>query len=223
MSVTGLKLDARAGLFLLIILNFAIFNVSSADAIGVMLIWNAAYAVWNGFYATTLKFGLAYLLLTLTFSYALPNLPGIVAVSTAVLLTYAVKMLPLALFGYVFVKTTGLNELIATLRQIRFPEEVITALSITLRYFPALKEDYSLTRDAMKLRSMSLPEKIAGLIITTITRASLTIEELSQAATVRGIDNPGRKSSMTKVQFKISDAVICVASAVFYTFVCRKY
>lgn len=218
-----LKLDPRAGVFLLFMLNFTIFNVSKVLVLFLLLMWSSIYSVYYGFYKTTIKFIFIYLLFYGIEFFVLPKLPSVFAMSFAILLTYILKMLSVALFGYVFVKTTTLYELITALRKMYFPESIITGLSITIRYFPALKEDYDKTRDAMKLKSMSILEKISGLIITTITRATLNIEELSQAATVRGIDNPVKRNSMTELHFKISDAVICVISFIFYVFVCVRY
>ncbi len=218
-----LKIDPRAGIFLLFILNFTIFNVSTAYALFVLLLWSCIYAICNRYYRTAIKFIFTYWLIYLIEFLVLPKLPSIIGMSFAILLTYILKMLPVALFGYVFVKTTNLYELITALRKIRFPESIIIGLSITLRYFPALREDFHKTYDAMKLKNMSVLEKISGIIITIMTRATLNIEELSQAATVRGIDNPVKKFSMVEINFKISDAVVCLVSSVVYIFICVRY
>ncbi|HEK9304298.1 TPA: energy-coupling factor transporter transmembrane protein EcfT, partial [Streptococcus equi subsp. equi] len=202
---------------------FTIFNVSTVYALFVLLIWNCVYAMCNGYCRIAIKFIFTYWLLYLIEFLVLPKLPSLIAISFAILLTYILKMLPVALFGYVFVKTTSLYELITALRKIHFPESIITGLSITLRYFPALREDFHKTYDAMKLKNMSVLEKISGLIITTMTRATLNIEELSQAASVRGIDNPVKKFSAAEINFKTSDAVVFIVSSVVYIFICVRY
>lgn len=223
MCKSKFKLDARAGLFLLFVLNFAVFSVSSVVALGLLLLWSAIYGIYKRYYTATIKFALVYITLVLTNFYLLPKCPRVIAISFAVLLIYALKILPIALFGYVFAKTTTLQELTASLRKIHFPESIITGLSITLRYFPALKEDYYQTRDAMKLKNMSFIEKISGLVMTTMMRASMNIEDLSLAATVRGIDNPIKKSSMTTVHIKKSDVLICLVSVLYYFLICKEF
>lgn len=223
MNKDKLNLDPRAGIFLLFILNFTIFNVSKTSALFLLLLWSCIYALYNGFYKISIKFVIVYLLFYGIEFFVLPKLPSLIAMSFAILLMYILKMLSVALFGYTFVKTTSLYELISALRKMRFPESIITGLSITLRYFPALKEDYAKTRDAMKLKNMSTIDKLNGLIITTITRATLNIEELSQAATVRGIDNPVKRNSIIELHFKRRDLLVCVISFVFYALVYFRY
>ncbi|NLN98432.1 MAG: energy-coupling factor transporter transmembrane protein EcfT [Eubacteriaceae bacterium] len=223
MCESKFKLDARAGLFLLFVLNFAVFSVSSVVALGLLLLWSAIYGIYKKYYTATIKFALVYIASVLANFFILPKCPGVIAISFAVLLIYALKILPIALFGYVFAKTTTLQELTASLRKIHFPESIITGLSITLRYFPALKEDYYQTRDAMKLKNMSFIEKMSGLVITTITRASMNIEDLSLAATVRGIDNPIKKSSMTTVHIKKGDIFVCLVSVLYYFLICKEF
>lgn len=223
MNKDKLNLDPRAGIFLLFILNFTIFNVSKTSALFLLLLWSCIYALYNGFYKISIKFVIVYLLFYGIEFFVLPKLPSLIAMSFAILLMYILKMLSVALFGYTFVKTTTLYELISALRKMRFPESIITGLSITLRYFPALKEDYAKTRDAMKLKNMSTIDKLNGLIITTITRATLNIEELSQAATVRGIDNPVKRNSIIELHFKRRDLLVCVISFAFYALVYFRY
>lgn len=223
MNKDKLNLDPRAGIFLLFILNFTIFNVSKTSALLLLLLWSCIYALYNGFYKISIKFVIVYLLFYGIEFFVLPKLPSLIAMSFAILLMYILKMLSVALFGYTFVKTTSLYELISALRKMRFPESIITGLSITLRYFPALKEDYAKTRDAMKLKNMSTIDKLNGLIITTITRATLNIEELSQAATVRGIDNPVKRNSIIELHFKRRDLLVCVISFAFYALVYFRY
>lgn len=223
MNKDKLNLDPRAGIFLLFILNFTIFNVSKTSALFLLLLWSCIYALYNGFYKISIKFVIVYLLFYGIEFFVLPKLPSLIAMSFAILIMYILKMLSVALFGYTFVKTTSLYELISALRKMRFPESIITGLSITLRYFPALKEDYAKTRDAMKLKNMSTIDKLNGLIITTITRATLNIEELSQAATVRGIDNPVKRNSIIELHFKRRDLLVCVISFAFYALVYFRY
>lgn len=223
MGGTSFKLDARAGLFLLFILNFAVFSVSSVVALVLLFLWSVVYGMYKGYHAATGRFAFMYTVLIFLNFFLLPKCPSVIAVSFAVLLIYALKILPIALFGYVFVKTTPLQELTASLRKVHVPESIITGLSITLRYFPALKEDYRQTRDAMKLKAMNPAEKASGLIITTIMRASMNIEDLSLAATVRGIDNPVKKSSMTIVSIKKSDVLICVVSALYFFLIGKNF
>ncbi|MCD3499266.1 energy-coupling factor transporter transmembrane protein EcfT [Streptococcus equi subsp. equi] len=188
-----LKIDPRAGISLLFILNFTIFNVSTVYALFVLLIWNCVYAMCNGYCRIAIKFIFTYWLLYLIEFLVFTETTKFNCYFLCYSINLYFKDVTSSIVWICFVKTTSLYELITALRKIHFPESIITGLSITLRYFPALREDFHKTYDAMKLKNMSVLEKISGLIITTMTRATLNIEELSQAASVRGIDNPVKK------------------------------
>ena len=87
--------------------------------------------------------------------------------------------------------------------------------SVTVRYFPALKEETGYIRDAMKLRNIHGVQKIECLLVPTMISATTTAEELSAAAVTRGIENPAPKTSMIEMKFGVQDFV-CLAIGVAF-------
>lgn len=112
-------------------------------------------------------------------------------------------------------KTLSLREIIAALRKLHVSEKLIIPISVTLRYFPAIKEETGHICDAMKLRNIKGLEKVEALVIPLMISATGTAEELAAAAVTRGIENPVRKSSIIRLKMLPFDYGVLLVSAVF--------
>ena len=93
MNKDKLNLDPRAGIFLLLVLNFTIFNVSKTFSLFLLLLWSCVYAVYNGLYKISIKFVVAYLLFYGIEFFVLPKLPSLIAMSFAILKCFLVILL----------------------------------------------------------------------------------------------------------------------------------
>ena len=100
-------------------------------------------------------------------------------------------------------------------RKWHIPQGLIIPLSVTVRYFPALKEETGYIRDAMKLRNIHGVQKIECILVPTMISATTTAEELSAAAVTRGIENPAPKTSMIEMKFGVQDFLCLAAGVVF--------
>ena len=69
----------------------------------------------------------------------------------------------------------------------------IIAMSTTLRYFPALKEEFVHINAAMKLQNISWASRLECTVVPLIVSAVNTSDEIAAAAVARGIENPGKK------------------------------
>ena len=95
---------------------------------------------------------------------------------------------------------TPLRYLIVALRQLHIPQKLIVAISVTLRYFPAIREEVGYIRDAMKLRDIRGLARLECTVMPLMVSATETAEELSAAAVTRGIENPARKTSAVSLR-----------------------
>ena len=84
----------------------------------------------------------------------LPASPMIIATSFTIFATYTRRMFPCLMTGSLMLKCTPLRYLIVGLRQLPYSQKLIVAISVTLRYFPAIREEIGHIRDAMKLRNI---------------------------------------------------------------------
>ena len=135
----------------------------------------------------------------------LPSSPMIIATSFTIFATYTRRMFPCLMTGSLMLKCTPLRYLIVGLRQLHIPQKLIVAISVTLRYFPAIREEIGHIRDAVKLRNIRGLSRLECTVMPLMVSATETAEELSAAAVTRGIENPARKTSAVSLRLMPAD------------------
>lgn len=208
-------IDPRTGLILLVFANIIAF---SQNSIFVEAGWICALALLFMFCGQALggvKWLLGFLLLLALQWYVLPVSPKIIATSFSIFINYARRMYPCIMVGILMIKTIPLRTFIVGLRKLRIPQKLIIPISVTLRYFPAIREEAGYIRDAMRLRSIHGVAKVEALFIPLMISATGTAEELSAAAVTRGIENPVQKTSTIKLKLGVLDFVYLAAGATF--------
>lgn len=210
-----LKFDPRTELFLLVLANIVAFTQRSVwvEITWVVLLLLLIVACGCGKAAGRLAIGFGTCLLLQY--YVFPNGPKILASSFTIIVSYARKVFPCLIVGTMILQRTPVRELMVALRKWHIPQSLIIPLSVTVRYFPALKEEIGYIRDAMKLRSIRGLQKIECLLVPAMISATTTAEELSAAAVTRGIENPAPKTSMIEMKFGIQD-FLCLAVGVIF-------
>lgn len=210
-----LQFDPRTELLLLVIANIVAFTQRSVfvEMIWVVLLLLLITACGCGKSAGRLAiaFGICLALQ----HYVFPNGPKIIASSFTILVSYARKIFPCLIIGTLILQKTSVREFMVALRKWHIPQGLIIPLSVTIRYFPALKEEVGYIRDAMKLRNIHGMQKIEALIVPIMISATSTAEELSAAAITRGIENPAPKTSMLEMKFAWQDFLCLAISIVF--------
>ena len=159
------RLDPRAGLIALLMANLTVFSFSSIYVVGVLVIFISCIMCYFKIFKTALKFIFSYIILFALQSYILPNSPRIIAMTFSIFVNYALKMLPCLMVGMIMIKNISMEEMIAGFRKMHCPESFLVSLSITLRYFPAVKEEIHYINDAMKLKRMNFIQKATSIII----------------------------------------------------------
>ena len=107
---------------------------------------------------------------------------------------------PCLMIGFLMFRRTPMPYLVAGMRKIHFPQRLIVAVSVTLRYFPAIREETGYIRDAMRLRGIRGLAKLEGIMVPLMVSATGTAEELSAAAVTRGIEDPAPKTSLVELR-----------------------
>jgi energy-coupling factor transport system permease protein len=211
-----IKFDPRTELLLLVLANIVAFTQHSLI---VEIAWVTILLVLItvcGCKRSAGKLVIAFGLCLIMHYYIFPNSPGILAGSFTFLVSYARKIFPCLIVGALIVDKTSIRELMLALRKWRVPQSLIIPLSVTLRYFPALKEESGYIRDAMKLRKIHGLRKIECMVVPVMISATATAEELSAAAVTRGIENPGPKTSLVDIRFGIQD-ILCLFLCSLFT------
>ena len=132
---------------------------------------------------------------------------------------YIRKLIPCLLLGLLLIRTTKVSTFLAAISRLHLPKGFTIALSIALRYFPTMTEEWGFIKDAMSLRGISFskvgllmhPVKIMEYVyVPMLVSASKISDEITQAAITRGIDHTGRRSSLEMVKFRPWDVIFLI-------------
>lgn len=210
-----LKLDPRTVLLLLLLANIAAFTQRSIEIEITWIIVLLMLITACGLKKEAAKLAFAFFCCIILQYYVFPNGPEILASSFFIIVSYARKIFPCLIVGNLIVKKISVRELMSALKMWHIPQGFIIPLSVTVRYFPAIKEEVGYIRDAMKLRNIHGGQRLEYLIVPVMISAAGTAEELSAAAVTRGIDNPCPKTSIIKMKFEIQD-ILCLAGGLAF-------
>lgn len=209
------SLDPRTGLLLLVLANVIAFTQDSFWVEGGLIAVLTLLQLLCGCIRPGIKWCALFCLLLALQWYVLPMSPKLVATSFSIFINYARRMFPCLMMGSLMVRTISLRRFIVGMRALRVPQKLIIPISVTLRYFPAIKEELSYIRDAMRLRDIRGLEKVEGMVVPMMISATETAEELSAAAVTRGIENPARKTSVIRLRLGLLDWCAMAAAVVF--------
>ena len=183
--------DPRVGLALLVFANLAAFSEQpfwmEMIWIGFLLFLMLLHRCFAMAGKSLLIFGG---ILCLQY-WILPAAPGWAATSFSIFANYARRMIPCLMIGFLMLRRTPKPYLVAGMRKIHFPQRLIVAVSVTLRYFPAIREETGDIRDAMRLR---------GIMGPLMVSATGSAEELSAAAVTRGIEDAAPTTSLVELR-----------------------
>lgn len=210
-----LKFDPRTELLFLVLANVVAFTQHS---LWVEISWVVALLlliIACGCKKAAGKLAIAFCCCLALQYYIFPNGPKILASAFIIIVSYARKIFPCLIVGALILQKTSVRELMLALRKWHVPQGLIIPLSVTVRYFPAIKKEIGYIRDAMKLRDIHGAQKIECLLVPVMISATTTAEELSAAAVTRGIENPKPKTSIVVMRFGIQD-YLCLAVGVIF-------
>lgn len=97
------------------------------------------------------------------------------------------------------------GKVIAALSRLRLPLAIVIPLTVSFRFMPILKQEYAAIQVSARLRRVSVTSPRNWLrplrtfeynMVPLLMRSLKISDELSAAATVKGIDHPGLKTSI---------------------------
>ena len=214
-------LDPRAGIWLRLLAKISMFCekyawqgiAMSGMFLLLLLLYRQYSAAWKG--------ALLIVIFRLLLKYVFPLCPRLINMIFPVLINYTLRMMPCILAGILFVRNASMQKMVAAMRALHLPQGFITAISTTLRYFPAIKEEFGHVRAAAKLQNIPLSERLESTVVPIMMSAVSTSDEIAAAAIVRGIENPCRKTSYIRLRITASDwlvmalAALCTAATIW--------
>mgnify|MGYP001008885551 CR=1 FL=1 len=214
-----IKLNPLTEIIFLVSVSVVSFTNDNLTIDIIILLIVAITASLLGLVKTSTKALLLFALLQ-GIKHILPSLPDIISANFGLLVIHAPKLIPIFLVGQILVKTNPIRSIMYALKRLHLPDSLIIPLAISIRYFPTLREEYNLISDAVKIRGVTGLKKIELGLVPLIVTASNTADELAQAITVRGIENPARKIFVDNVSFGLWDGVI-VALCILMLFIVK--
>ena len=165
------------------------------------------------------KSGAAFIILLALPMLLVPHLPVTAGGILYMFAVYIRKLIPCFMLGSLLIRTTKVSTFLAAISRLHLPKGFTIALSITLRYFPTMTEEWGFIKDAMSLRGISASP--AGLLfhpvrtmeyvyVPMLVSASKISDEITQDAITRGIDHLERRSCLENIRFRMRDALLLI-------------
>lgn len=212
-----LQIDPRTKVFILIIGNLSVFFTSSLKHEIILLCTILVFGIMCGAYEFTLKMAVAYGAVVAVQMIGATYFTGVFRIMVISFCVVIRKIFPCGMLGGILIATTRVNEFMAGMNRVHMPKNIVIPLTVMLRYFPMIGEDWRYIKDAMRMRDVSPSFRslmvnpvltVECVYVPLMMSASKIADELSVAAITRGIENPKPRSCLQKIQFSLID-VIC--------------
>lgn len=203
-----LKLDPRTSIILLLLVNIFFFKSRSLASELILMSYLLIILTVCGNFKPGLKVYLTFITFLIINYLVFPYSPKWIVTTFIVPVSYARKIFPCIMAGTLLYKTVTVREIAGVFRKFKFSENFILAFMITYRYFPTLRQDIHCVRESMKIRGISMIKNMDIFVVPIINSAIDMSEELSKAAVTRGVENPGRKTTIIDFKFTVYDVLV---------------
>ena len=212
-------LDPRTKLLILAITSVSIFLNESMLIEGAFIFISFLLLLQAKHIRLAFKSGATFIILLALPMLLVPHLPVTAGGILYMFAVYIRKLIPCFMLGSLLIRTTKVSTFLAAISRLHLPKGFTIALSITLRYFPTMTEEWGFIKDAMSLRGISVSP--AGLLfhpvrtmeyvyVPMLVSASKISDEITQAAITRGIDHLERRSCLENIRFRMRDALLLI-------------
>lgn len=221
-----IEADPRTQLLMILITGVAVF-LADFHAIPWILLFIALYLFAQGIVKATIRYLAVTLLLYLLQIWVSSS--SLEILNFLRFLTFlGLRFMPVLMAALSLGRVPS-GKLIAALRTLRLPMGLLVALAVGFRFMPVMKLEYEAIQVSAKLRGVSVASPRNWLkplstfeytIVPLLMRSLKISDELAASAATKGIDYPGRKTSIYPIAFRWQDAVLLVAYAGWLIAVC---
>jgi energy-coupling factor transport system permease protein len=113
------------------------------------------------------------------------------------------KIMPTVLFASGLMATTKVGDLVSAMQKLRIPKVIVIPFTVTLRFFPTAKEEFTAIREAARLRGLRF--SMERTLVPMMLRCANIAEELSAASVTRGIESEKKRTSMRELRLGLPD------------------
>lgn len=209
-----IEFDPRTHLLLLLVTSVASLWADRGMLLGIIGLM-AAYLLVQGMYKSAVRFGVLAVLFFLVQAWSSGFERGL-ATFAAFFAFLGLRLLPVLMAASALGKTPS-GKLIAALRTFRIPMGVLIAIAVGSRFLPVMRTEYEAIHMSARLRGLSAASPRNWLrplstfeyaIVPLLMRSLKIADELAASATVKGIDAPGKKTSLYRIAFGWRDAAV---------------
>lgn len=211
------RIDVRTKLILILYSAVIVFLFYSTllETLLVLLIFTLQlYSKRSG---TSIKMIVIYFAFVLLQFILLPVLPQSLVTVVSMFVVSFRRLFPCVMAGILLIHTTQVSELMSGLYRLKVPKQIVIPMAVTLRYIPAIAEEWNNINDAMRIRNFCpsghnvikrVQKRIECYYVPLLVSASQIAEELSAAAITRGIENPKPRTILNQPRFQLLDVCI---------------
>jgi len=213
----GFHLDPRTKLLLMAVVStaeflygHALFMIAVAIIPTILLISNKQYRTGIGFcilflVALTVKEKQAFIHFNMLLNMIVVFLVGVV-----------LRLSPTFAMGSYLIRSTKASEFISAMGRMHVSRKITIPISVLFRFLPTMGEEARAIKDAMRMREIRFGTKKfwrnpVALIEYRFVPLMISVvkigEELSAAALSRGLDNPVKRTNITKIGFTGYDMI----------------
>ena len=224
-----LYLDARTKIILCLTVSFLMFSCEYTGVMRFVLPVLAAVPFVSFLilrrYRKAAVYGMVYVL-CLMLPMLLRQLDApVFSIISGALAAIFTQMLPgLAMFD-VLLSSTTVSEFIGAMDGFHISKKFSVPVSVMFRFFPTIREEYGMIRDALRLRGgggLEHPlEMLEYRMVPLLTELMQVGNELSASAMTRGLDTPEKRSNVCPMGFRVQDIAVfllCVAVVSLFIF-----
>ena len=155
-----MKLDPRTKLLILAITSVSVFLNGSIIVECVFVGLPLLLLFSAGRFHSAVKYGALFLVLLAVQLWLVPVLPVSAGGIVYMFAVYIRKLIPCFMLGSFLISTTRVSKFLAAVGRFLLPKGFTISLSITLRYFPTMKEEWNAVKDAMALRGIPVQQAV---------------------------------------------------------------
>lgn len=210
-------LDPRTKLLILAITGVSVFMNESILIECLFVLIPFLLLLYAKKIRTAFKSGVLFIILLAVQMWIVPRIPVAAGGIVYMFVIYIRKLIPCFMLGAFMIKTTKVSTFLAAISRLHLPKGFTISLSITLRYFPTMTEEWKFIKDAMSLRGISVspsglishPVKMMEYVyVPMLVSASKISDEITQAAVTRGIDHVHKRTCLETVRFSAWDIIL---------------
>lgn len=150
-----INIDPRTKLMILLLINISIIFSKSIKYEIILVSIIFMFGIICGMYKFATKMLISYLVIISVQILSNIYLPSVIKMMFITFIIFIRKLFPCGILGGIIIGTTHADEFMTAMNKFRIPKSVIIPLTIMLRYFPMIREDWNSIKNAMEMRGIS--------------------------------------------------------------------